>query len=303
MIPARSLSRCAGLLSAVLLVTAVRAEPVSYDYLGLGVVGNLEVAPGRSLKDDGAVLLVHDSLAHHNDMLMKRLQTSLAAKGVNSLAISLSLGLNQRKGPFDCGGEHDHRHGDAGDEIVAWAEWLQQKGASKVALAGLGRGATQVALGVVERPDLPVSQLALVTPPALSPAAISARYQREFGQPLSRVLEPARKLVDDGEGDTLINAPGFLTCKPARTTAAAFVDYYGGDHRQDIINLLPEVKQQTLIVTADADPDSQKFEQTPMLNSGTKLILREAGQGVNPGFTGDSSERLADLLATFLKSP
>jgi pimeloyl-ACP methyl ester carboxylesterase len=296
-------SRFGVLLGALLVASQLRAEPVSYDYLGLVVVGNLEITPGRSLKNDGAVLLIHDSLGHHSDPVMQRLQTALTAKGVNSLAVSLSLGLNQRKGRFDCAGEHDHRHGDAGDEIVAWVEWLQQQGAAKVAIAGLGRGATQAALGVVERPDLVVSRLVLVNPPALSPAAVVARYERQFGQPLPPILDPARKLVDDGEGDTLINTPGFLSCKPARTTAAAFVDYYGGDHRQDIVNLLPEVKQQTLIVMAEADLESQKFDKTLIPGSSTNPVTRQIVKGADASFTGTAGDQLTELLATFIKAP
>jgi pimeloyl-ACP methyl ester carboxylesterase len=249
------------------------------------------------------VLLVHDTLGHHSDPAIMRLQAALVANGINSLAISLSLGLNQRKAAFDCGGEHDHRHGDAGDEIVAWVEWLQQNGSARTTLAGVGRGATQAALSVTERPDLVVNRLVLVNPPALSAAAVSQRYQRQFGQPLRPVLEPARKLVDDGEGDTLLTAPGFLSCKPARTTAAAFVDYYGGDHRQDIINLLPELRQQTLIVQAGADLDSQNFEKTLSTNSGGNSIVSRTLSGADAGFTGKSGEQLVELFAAFVNAP
>ena len=42
-----------------------RAEEVRAEHQGLEVLGSLDLAPGKSLKTDGAVLLLHDSLGHH----------------------------------------------------------------------------------------------------------------------------------------------------------------------------------------------------------------------------------------------
>jgi pimeloyl-ACP methyl ester carboxylesterase len=295
----RLLSR---LLSLALLTSAARAEPVSYEYLGLTVVGNLQLAPSKTLKDDGAVVLVHDTLAHHSDATMAKLQAALNAKGLNSVAITLSLGMNQRKGAFDCAQEHDHRHGDASDEIVAWVEWLQSKGASRIAIVGHGRGAAQAALSAAERQDLGVSRLVLANPPSGMPLATGARYQEQFGQALKPVLDHARKLVDDGEGDTLLNVPGFLSCAKARTTAAAFVDYYGGDNRHDIMSLLPELKLQTLVVVAGSDPVAKEFEKTLSLFPSSSLVAKQTLVGADLGFSGQSGEQLADVIAKFVNA-
>jgi pimeloyl-ACP methyl ester carboxylesterase len=278
----------------------LRAEPVSQEYLGLTVVGNLELAANKTLKEHGAVVVVHDSLAHHTDSTVAKLQSALVSKGLNSVAISLSLGMNQRKGAFDCDHEHDHRHGDASDEIVAWVEWLQAKGANQVAIVGHGRGATQAALSAAERQDIGVSRLVLANPPSTTPQITGVRYQQQFGQPLTPVLEHARKLVEDGEGDTLLNVPGFLTCTKARTTAAAFVDYYGGDNRQDIVSLLPEMKQQTLVIVAGNDPAARDFEKTLSLFTATGKVVQQTVTGADAGFTGGSGEQLADLIAKFV---
>jgi pimeloyl-ACP methyl ester carboxylesterase len=279
-----------------------RAEAVSHEYLGLTVVGNLELAPSKTLKDDGAVVLVHDTLAHHTDATMAKLQAALNANGLNSVAITLSLGMNQRKSAFDCAHEHDHRHGDASDEIVAWVEWLQGKGASRVSIVGHGRGATQAALSAAERQDLGVSHLVLANPPRVTQAAAGVRYQRQFGQPLTPVLEQARKLVEDGEGDTLLNVPGFLTCAKARTTAAAFVDYYGGDNRQDITALLPELKLQTLVVVAGNDPAAPEFEKTLSLFTSPGKVAQQTVKGADLGFTGGSGDQLAELIVKFVNA-
>ena len=288
------------LLALGALTGPARAEAVAYEYLGLTVVGNLELAPSKTLKDDGAVVLVHDTLAHHTDATMASLQAALNAKGLNSVAITLSLGINQRKSAFDCAHEHDHRHGDASDEIVAWVEWLQGKGASRVSIVGHGRGAAQAALSAAERQDLGVSRLVLANPPSVLPLAAGARYQQQFGQPLKPVLEHARKLVDDGEGDTLLNVPGFLTCAKARATAAAFVDYYGGDNRHDIMSLLPELKQQTLVVVAGSDPAAKDFEKTLSLFTSSGKVAQHTVNGADRRFTGSSGDQLAELIVKFV---
>jgi pimeloyl-ACP methyl ester carboxylesterase len=286
-------------VSLISMTAPVTAEAVADEYLGLTVVGNLEVAPGKSLKNDGVILLVHDTMGHHTDPTMVGLQQALKVRGVNSLAISISLGLNRRKGPFNCAHEHDHRHGDASDEIVAWVEWLQRKGASRISILGHGRGAVQVALGVAERQDLVIDRLVLANPILSSLATASARFQQQFSQPLAPVLEQARKLVDEGEGDTLLSVPGFLTCPQARTTAAAFVDYYGGDNRQDIIMLLPELKHPTLWISVGNDPLTQDIEKTlsPPSNGGT--IKKQIFIDADPNFTGKFIDQLAELIVDF----
>lgn len=231
----------------------VRAEPVSQEYLGLEVGGNLELAQGKSLANGSTVLIIHGSAAHHRLETIVALQENLKKQGLNSLAITLSLGLQNRSGMFDCKLEHDHRHADASDEIVAWVEWLQKKMANKVYLLGHSRGGAQAALAVVERADIGVRGLIAAAPLYQSDAEIADRYAATFGAPLQPLLSRARKLVEAGEGDTLFEVPGFLHCKSAKVTAAAFHDYYAPDPQHDVLRLLGEITIATLTVVAGAD--------------------------------------------------
>lgn len=250
------MARLSALLLLVLIAAtggAARAEPVSQEYLGLEVLGNLELAEGKSLAADGAVLIIHGTAAHHRTEVIAGLQQNLKKQGVNSLAITLSLGLQKRSGMFDCALEHDHRHADASDEIVAWVEWLQKKGASRVALLGHSRGGAQAALAVVERPDVGVHRLIAVAPLHQTEAEIDARYLEAFGTALPPLLAKARQLVEAGEGDTLMQVPGFLHCKPAKVTAAAFHDYYAPDPQQDTLRLLSDILIPTLVIVAGDD--------------------------------------------------
>jgi hypothetical protein len=304
------LSKCRaaviGFSAALIFGHPAHADPVAQEYLGLTVVGNLEIAAGKSLKSDGAVILVHDTLAHHSDETIVQLQNSLKTKGLNTLAITLSLGIHQRKAAFDCANEHDHRHGDASDEIVAWVEWLQAKSAARVTLFGTGRGATQVALSAAERQDLTVKHLILARPVDLSPAALSAGFQQWSGQALAPLLEQARKRADDGEGDSLLNVPVFLTCQASRTTAAAFVDYYGGDNRQDLVNLLPELKQPTLLILAGNDALTKDFEKRLSTLQPAGRFAQQRLSAVNAGIPDTlpdvRTDQLASAIAAFVNA-
>lgn len=238
---------------AALLAMPAKAEPVAFEYLGVEVAGNLEIAAGKSLAGSGVAILVHGTAGHANMAVIAALQRNLKQHGVNTLAITLSLGLPRRSGMFDCALEHDHRHGDATDEIIAWVEWLQRRGASKITLVGHSRGGAQAALALVERPDAGVAALVAVAPLYQTTTEIAVRYQAAFGEPLQPILDRAMQAIQAGEGDTLLQVPGFLHCKNARVTAAAFQDYYQPDPQHDVIRLLADVTVPSLVLVAGDD--------------------------------------------------
>ena len=283
----------------------VHAEPVSQEYLGLEVSGNMEVAPGKSLRADGVVLIVHGSLAHHRVQMIAALQDNLKTRGINSLAITLSLGLNRRQGMFDCTLEHDHRHGDAADEIIAWVEWLQSKGASRVAVLGHSRGGAQAALAIVERADAGVERLILAAPLFQTQSEIASNYQEELGQPLEPLLAKARKLVEDGEGDTLMDVPGFIYCRPAKVTAAAFHDYYAPDPQHNVLKLLEEIGTPTLLVVAGDDRIVPKLgaaaadvrQRRRMSSRASTVTIERADHFFRDLFGDDLADRVAEFFA------
>ena len=287
--------------------SSARAEAVSQEYLGLEVTGNLEIAPGKSLAADGAALIVHGSAGHHGAEVIAALQQGLKQRGVNSLAITLSLGAQKRTGVFDCKLEHDHRHGDASDEIVSWVEWLQHKGAAKVYLVGHSRGAAQAALVMVERADLGVRGLVLAAPLYQTPVEIAARYEAAFGQPLAPLLDAAHRLIEAGDGDTLMAVPGFLHCKPARATAAAFFDYYSPDPQHDVVKLLGEIGAPSVVVVAG---DDQLVPALPAALAEAKAARRLGPRveivtvpGADHMFRDLFGDDLADKVAELVQQP
>ncbi len=275
------------------------AEEVSLDYLGLELSGNLEVANGKALKSDGVVLLVHDTLAHDRVELMSSLQDSLRDIGVNSLAITLGLGVDKRHGMFDCKLEQDHRHEDAVDEINAWVQWLKEKGATSITIAGHGRGANQAALYAINRQDKAVKHIALMAPLMQTPEKAEADYSARFRRSLREELGKAEERVANEEGNQLIEVPGFLTCPRAQVTAGAFANYYGANPKFLTTNLVQSIKTPVLIAVGDQDPSLQEIEAARAEFGAQKNVSVSIIQGADQDFRDLAADELAKKLKDF----
>ena len=101
-----SLSLIFAIYASFSLLSA-KAEEIKLKYAGLTLNANLVLADGRGLSD-GAILITHGTLAHNRMELIATLQTVIAARGLNTLAINLSLGLDDRYGMYDCSVPHRH---------------------------------------------------------------------------------------------------------------------------------------------------------------------------------------------------
>ncbi len=274
-----------------------QAEEVFRDYLGLELSANLVTVPGKSLKSEGVVLLVHDTLGHGRIELMAALQDDFRDLGLNSLSITLGLGLDKRHGMFNCSLEQDHRHEDAIDEIAGWVQWLKEKGATTVIVAGHGRGANQVALYAINRSDKVVKRVVLMAPLMQTEEKAEAEYRARFGKPLRPELAKAEELVANEEGNHLVNVPGFLNCEHARVTAGAFADYYGTNAKFKTTNLLQSIRLPVLIAVGDADPNlgEIKADETEF------AALKNVTLAVIPGADQDFRDLAADELAKKIK--
>ncbi len=275
------------------------AEEVSLEYLGLDLTANLEMAPGKPLKD-GAVLLVHDTQGHGRMELMAALQDGLRDLGVSSLAITLGLGLDKRRGMFDCGLEQDHRHEDAIDEIAAWVRWLKDKGAAAVTIAGHGRGANQAALYAINKLDKNAKRLVLIAPLMQTPEKAEADYRARFGKPLRPELGKAEELVATERGNHLMDISGFLNCPRAQVTAGAFADYYGPNEKFKTTNLLQSIKIPVLLAVGDADPNLGDIQAAQGEFAGRKNVTMTVIPGADQDFRDASADELAKKIKEFV---
>lgn len=222
---------------------------------GLTLNGYLVLAEGSRLQD-GVVLVTHGSLAHGRMEIVTALQKALQERGVNSLAITLGLGVDDREGMMDCQAPQDHRHTEAMAEIDRWLDWLRGQGVQRVVLAGHSRGANQTAWYLADHDDPLVEKGILIAPIAWSAHETVEEYEQRYGAQLDTVFKAAKSLVESGRGDTLIDVPGFLHCERARVTAATFVDYYEPDERFDAPFLLLHIKRPVLVFTGSEDPNA-----------------------------------------------
>lgn len=263
----------AAVAAAVLLVSgAVQGEEVSTRFRGLTLLGNLELAAGKGL-ESGVAVVVHGLLAHHRMEVIAELQKHLKARGVSTLAITLSLGVDRRSGFFDCGRLHAHRPFDALDEIDAWVGWLKNNGATEIALIGHSQGGNHVAVYAAERNDPSVSAVVLLAPGTFESGRAAERYQERYGADLGALLAKAEGLVRAGQGFERLPAIGFLSCENATATAGSVAGWYGANPLRHTPSVIPRIAARTLVVVAGAD------DVVPDLAAAVAPLERPAARG------------------------
>ncbi len=129
--------RMFSLLIFFIAVNCAYSQEVGLQQEALTLNGNLEKA--GNWPAGPTILVTHGTLSHNKSELITALQELFLENGVSTLAINLSLGLNDRHGPYDCATSHAHKHEDAVKEIGAWLGWLKKQGVNQVVLLGHSR--------------------------------------------------------------------------------------------------------------------------------------------------------------------
>jgi pimeloyl-ACP methyl ester carboxylesterase len=261
------------------------AESVQIKPAALRLNGNLEIPAGKSMSD-GVALVVPDALAHHGQETVAALQANLKEDGVATLAITLSLGIDDRKGARACEVPHAYTMADIGGELDRWIEWLQLNGARSIDLIGFSRGGVQAAVMAAQRRTL--RRIVLLAPAFATSAELEESYARAFGQPLRPVLDAARAAPLE------TRAVDFLSCRHAPVTGAAFIDAY----RAIPPEIATEIPQPVLVVIAGSD------EIVPDLDRRLPAAVRRVVIEESDHFFQDLyGEDAADTIADFLTEP
>ncbi len=289
-------------LSLVVLAPATgSAKEVKIRHNGLTLNANLTLAPGKTLAD-GVVLMVHGTLAHGRMEIMRTQQVLLAERQVNSLAITLGLGLDNRHGMYDCATLHRHRHGDAVAEIGQWVAWLKTRGAGPITLLGHSRGGNQVALYVTGMPDPSVERAVLVAPATWTPGKHERTYKNRFKADLAPLLAKAETLLAAGRGDTVMEGVDFIYCPKTRVTAATFAEYYRPNPDRDTPSVAGRSKIPVLVIAAGADRINARLadKMKGRAKGKVRFVLIEDASHFFLDFYG---EDLADAIAEFTGGP
>ena len=287
------------MLLASLAFTSVQAEEVTTKLDGLTLRGNLELASGKSVKD-GVVLITHGTLAHNSMELIKSVQSGLQAKGYNSLAINLSLGLDKRASAmYDCPTPHVHKHTDAVGEIAAWTSWLKDKGATRIALMGHSRGGNQTAWALAEKDDAAITSAILIAPQTWEAGYHLKDYKAKYKADLAPLLAKAEKLVAEGKGDTLMDMD-FVYCDKTRAAAKSVVSYYKDDARMDTPTLLAQSKKPVLVIIGSVDTTVHGLPEKMAKVADGKRIKAYTVEGADHFFMDLYTDEVVEQSAAFL---
>jgi pimeloyl-ACP methyl ester carboxylesterase len=244
--------------------------------------------------------MTHGTLAHGGMEIMQALQGALKDRGITSLSITLSLGLDDRRGMYECATPHRHRHTDAVDEIGAWLGWLRGQGAGKVVLLGHSRGGNQTARYAAANPDAPAAKVILLAPSTYVADQTAQEYEKRYGKPLAEVLDRARQLAAAGQGSAMLEPVDFLYCAKTSATAATFLSYYAPDERMDTPRLLPEIKAPVLVIAGGDDEVVKALpEKVQPLAEGQRVQLKVI-DGADHFFRDLYAEDVADTIQAAL---
>jgi pimeloyl-ACP methyl ester carboxylesterase len=261
------------LLSALSAAGPAAAETVILDEASpqLGA----RIARGDDWPRGDVVLLLHGTLSHRDTEIIESLEVLLQEAGASTVAVNLSLGLDNREGPFDCAAPQLHRERDAEVELARWVAWLQAQGVEGLTLMGHSRGANQLARYQLAAASPIVQRLILIAPPRYTPEAAAAAYADRYGVDLASVLAGAQAQVDAGKGGDPMPVPvGFLYCGETLVSAGSFLSYYAPDPLRDTPALLRQLSLPVLVITGSEDEIATGLPQA-LADSGDNVSVRE----------------------------
>lgn len=228
-------------------------QEVSLPHQGITLNANLAIAPGKRLSD-GVIVITHGTQAHNKLELIEGLQQRFLDQGRSTLAINLSLGLDNRHGLYDCSIPSTYLHSDGIDEIGAWVDWLKAQGVQNIVLMGHSRGANQISWFAAEQNQDVIKSLVLLAPGSSTDESEAQAYQKRFDTPLEPVLTKAQALDQSGQGQTLIeHVPFLFICRDTTVTSASLVSHYGHAPRRDTAFWLPKLNTPALVLIAGSD--------------------------------------------------
>ena len=275
------------------------ANEVTLKHNGVTLNANLLVAEDQTASNR-TVLITHGTLAHNRMEIVEALQELLAEEGLNSLAINLSLGIDDRHDSYDCAVPHTYRHADAVGEISAWVGWLKKGGVEHIIVMGHSRGGNQTAWYAAEHNDPAVKQVVLVAPATWSEQGAVKDYQKRYKTDLAVPLKRAEEMVASGKGGELMQGVDFIYCTDTQVTAEAFVSNYRPDGRRNSPDLFARIDEPLLVIAGTEDTVVKGLveQSSKLLGDGNnRLIVIE---GADHFFRDLYAEELVEGLMEFI---
>ncbi len=269
------------ILLGILAMGSVKAgEEITITHEDLKLNANLEMADGKDFSD-GIVLIVHGTMAHYGMEIIAAAQEVLLENELSSLAINLSLNIDNRHGFFDCQAPHYHTQEDSLIEIGAWIDWLRQQGVTEVTLMGHSRGANQVMVYSIENPAPEVTHVLLLAPGAAGTERGIEQYEARYDIKVADVVAKAEQQISRGNGDQLATYD-FLSCPQANVTPKSFLSYWGENRKfNDVETIVNNASIPTLVVMCGQDelqPNALPILESALGNDIVQLeVVEESG--------------------------
>lgn len=287
-------------LGAMLFSSSASAEEVTLKHNDLRLNARLELASGKQVTD-GVILMTHGSLAHKDMEIMTHMRELLAERGYSTLAINLSLGVDNRQGMYGCSTTHRHRNEDAATEIGLWVNWLADKGARWVVLLGHSRGGAQTALYLAGKPHK-IVKAAVLMAPALESNTDPEAYSKRHGMKHEGVVKRMQVAVQEGRGQGPVRPIGILHCEETAVTPESWLSYYGPDAQVDTPRLLAKVKLPVLVLAGSADTVVPDLAEAMKRGVRNRRVVTKVVEDADHMFHDLFADDAADVIAGFMKA-
>lgn len=275
------------------------AQTIEIKPHNLTLNAQLELAEGKQLSD-GVILLTHGTLAHNGMEIIAGMQSLLAESGFSTLAINLSLGINNRIGFYDCQVPHTHHHEDAVNEINSWVKWLRNQGVSSIVLAGHSRGGNQTAWYASEAKLDSIDKVVLIAPMVWNFDASNKEYKDKYKTELKSVFAQAKTMEKNNKA--YLENTDFIYCEDTKVLPGSFISYYKNEPRLDTPSLLKKISKPVLIIAGSEDNIVKGLiEQTqPLLDKNN--IQMTVIDGAGHMFLDLYLEELVESMVDFIDS-
>jgi pimeloyl-ACP methyl ester carboxylesterase len=290
--------RCLCFVFLCLIHVASQAKEITLPHNGVTLNAALDLAADKKLKD-GIVLITHGALAHRDMEMLVYLRKLLNEMGQSTLAINLSLGVNNRHGMYDCKVAHRHHNEDAIREINFWVQWLGKQGVKDITLLGHSRGGAQTAL-YAARHNVELIKSIVLMAPATRDNTNATAYETRYKQPFTPVFEKATRLVATGKGNTILDNINLMTCRDTPVMASTFLSYYGRESQVDGPSYLKHIQKPVLVIVGGKDNVVVGLEKKILpLVDGNRIkmkVIPGSGHMFRDLNTDDAVDAIVDFL-------
>lgn len=289
------------IVSVILLLTishSLQAKEITLKYQNLTLNAKLELAEGKELSD-GVVLMLHGLMGHNRMEIQDTAQQALLQNGQSSLAMNLSLGIDNRHGFYDCSKPHLHIQEDAVGEIKAWVAWLRGRGVKNITFLSHSRGANQAMVYAVEHLDPEIRLLVFLAPGTVTDSR--ELFEGRFGKEFLTIINRAESLISQNKGREIMENTDFMYCPQAPVSAQSFKSYYADKETfRNFPSFLPRITVPALIITGTADERQPHIATHVKPYVDGKMVQLKVVEGAGHFFRDFNIDEAMELAVEFI---